>query len=190
MGGPFAPPAPSAWPAIRWPAGSFVRLTGSSPSASAGSSGAGVADRIALSPCRHAVSYTPASLAVRVTTGVALAQGRILLYVSDADGLPSALAFVSPALDFSAVATITTPFTSVISAGVQYWAGVWHSSTASIVTMSATTAPHIESATSDSTQTTSLVQSVAFAGAAPDPWVYNVSQTQLNTLTFQVWMVV
>jgi hypothetical protein len=89
---------------------------------------AGVADRMTILPYIPNVSFTCASLYMNVTTLLAAANARILIY-SDVNGVPTTKLYESANLDCSTtgIKTATTAFSFV--AGTTYWLAIHSSST-------------------------------------------------------------
>lgn len=92
---------------------------------------ANVNDRILVSPYIPAISFTAANMYVNVTTLIASAACKVVIY-SDLDGVPDQKLYASTdlALTSNGVKPTSTGFT--FAAGTTYWIGVHTSLTASI----------------------------------------------------------
>jgi hypothetical protein len=96
---------------------------------------AGTADRIEVAPFIPPVNMTWDRVRLNVTTGVASALARVVVYDSDAtDGLPGTLLDSSTDLDCSSTNSVPedATFSYSFKAGRLYWVGVHHSSTATL----------------------------------------------------------
>ena len=146
----------------------------------------GVANRIDMFPFIPKADVTVDQIAVSVTTAVAAAQGKTVVYASNGSGQPTARLFESAALDFSTVGFKTAALSLVLRKGLVYWIGIRHSSTATLSAHAATSTPDLT--TSDlSTQFRKVLRrTVTFATAAPDPWAY-VSTETANAVATATW---
>lgn len=142
---------------------------------------AGAANRIDLAPYYTSVSLPIDRIGVAVSTGVASALAKVVIYSADASGWPGALLYESGNLDCATTgmkeATLDFTFTS----GTIYWLGVRHSSTATIRAINVSSAVNLglTSATA-SNYATILRRTVTFASAAPDPWTFTNSDRVAN----------
>lgn len=95
---------------------------------------AGAANRADMSPWYCTRSFTPNLLGVQVTTGVAAATCKVLVYGCDANGWPSTSLYIGPALNCATTNTAVSDGVGLPSfvAGTTYWIGVIHSSTATL----------------------------------------------------------
>lgn len=94
---------------------------------------AGAAGRIDVAPLIVPTDITISAMNIEVTTGVASAQGKIVLYDSTSAGVPNALITASGDLDFATSSTTRTyTYAYTFKAGVVYWLGIHHSSTATL----------------------------------------------------------
>jgi len=90
---------------------------------------AGVANRMHLAPIIFNTTITTISLSIQVTSAVASAVIRLLLY-SNVNGRPSAKLWESANLDCGSNGVKTATLSTTLIEGVTYWIGVHHSSTA------------------------------------------------------------
>ena len=146
---------------------------------------AGAANRGDLSPWLCTRTITPAGLGVVVTTGVAAANLRVLVYASDADGWPTTLLWDSGSL----TATTSTQYREGTSGvptftkGVLYWLGVLHSSTATVRAVPLGAAVQIGGvgATATTANHGSIVRRTGLTFASPpNPWGFAASQVTNN----------
>lgn len=130
---------------------------------------AGAVNRIELSPFAVNRDVAIDRIGFNVTTGVASAQGRALIYAAGADGWAATKVYESGNLNFATSSTFvedTLSFTFL--AGVLYWLGVHNSSTATIRAVPLTSAVSCGLLTTTGTgYITTLRRTVAF-GSAPD----------------------
>jgi hypothetical protein len=136
---------------------------------------AGAAGRvdIAFAPARpYAMAFD--QMVVEVTTLIAAALGRIVVYSCDADGWPDALLYESADLDFSTLGAKTgAGFT--FAANTPYWVGLHHSSTAAIraIAVGALTPLDIGVGSGTNTQAGLLRRdSQTYGNGAPNPFGY------------------
>lgn len=95
---------------------------------------AGAANRADMSPWYCTRSFTPILLGVQVTTGVASATCKVLVYEADVNGWPATSRYIGPALSCATTNTFVSDGAGLPSfvAGTTYWIGVIHSSTATL----------------------------------------------------------
>jgi hypothetical protein len=112
---------------------------------------------------------------VSVSTAVAAALGRIVIYGADASGWPDALLHVTGDLDFSTTGGKEQAASLSFTAGQLYWFGVWHSSTATLRTVASS---HYGLANSNASNGYTVIRKtgVTFANPAPDPFGFLASQ--------------
>jgi hypothetical protein len=134
---------------------------------------AGVANIMEISQWIPPRTVTLDAVTVRVVTGVASAQGKIVMYESDENGRPTTRIFETAALDFSANNTNPVSAQSVtLVAGRPYWIGVRHSSTASINYLPTGSASCLGFASVPNAPLQTLRRTLAFGTAAPANWVW------------------
>lgn len=187
-GSPGAPGAAGADGTIPWllapVTGRHYPIAGN-PLALAPTVLAGAGNRGDLSPWLCTRTITPAGLGIVVTTGVAAANIRLLVYAADADGWPTTLLWDSGSLTATtngqyreAIASIPT-FTK----GVLYWVGVLHSSTATVraVPLGAAVQFGGVGATATTANYGSVVRRTGLTFASPpNPWGFATSQITNN----------
>jgi hypothetical protein len=143
---------------------------------------AGAANRIELAPYYTSVPLSINQIGCNVSTGVASAEIKIVIYSSDANGWPDLLLYESAgiaAATNNAYANVALTFT--FSSGVQYWVGVRHSSTATLRTINVSSAVNLglTSATA-SNYATVLRRTLTYATAATSPWNFVNSDRVAN----------
>lgn len=141
---------------------------------------AGTANTIALSRFTPPATFTIDQLLVTVSTLIASALGRIVVYNSDANGRPNAPIFVSGDLDFGSTGDKTAAASLTFTAGTVYWIGLWSSSTATVRGIPVGGLPNLGLLTSGATAyVTALRRTVTFVGGtAPNPWTFVVGDRQ------------
>jgi hypothetical protein len=143
-------------------------------SASAHTTLAGAANRIELAPVIFPRNFTVDRIAARCTTGVAAAEVKLLVYASDADGYPGTL--IHETATMSAATTNTTQEATLaftFLAGVMYWVGIRHSSTATMRAVALASTPSLGlSGVDAATHFTVLRRTLTYATAAPSPWAF------------------
>lgn len=143
---------------------------------------AGAANRIDLAPYYTSVPLSIDLIGVAVSTAVAAALGKVVIYSSDANGWPDALLFESGNLDFSTTGYKSEALTFTFSSGVQYWVGVRHSANATLRSINVSSAVNLGLTSSTaSNYATILRRTVTFANAAPDPWTFTNTDRAANT---------
>jgi hypothetical protein len=157
--------------------GTGDHLTTSMGSGTTTGTAAGVVGRFDIFPFVPRGDFTADLIAVNVSTAVAAAQGKLVIYGSNALGQPTNLIFESAALDFSTTGFKSAAINVAFRKGQVFWMGIRHSSTASTTTFAASATPDLT--TSDLTVQLRKVlrRTLAFATAAPDPWGYLSTQT-------------
>lgn len=139
----------------------------------------GAADRIEIIPYVAPFDMTISQASVNVTTGVALATGKVVIYDSNAaTGKPGALLFESAStMDFSSIAVVNTTISPSISLkeGQQIWIGVRHSSTATVSAWALGDLTALDAGAASTTVGVMLRQTQTFATGASNPWVYSTS---------------
>ena len=94
---------------------------------------AGVADRVVVMPFTPGQDIAVDRAAIDVTTAVAAAEARIVIYDSDGvGGVPSTRLYDSAEIDCNVLGVTEATLTFTFLAGKLYWVGVHNSSTAAI----------------------------------------------------------
>ena len=137
----------------------------------------GAANRMDIYPWLCVEDMTVDQIGVEVTTAVASAQGKLVIYNVDADNRPTTLAFESTVLDFSTVGYkfVTQSFSFV--KGTVYWFGIRHSSTAAVRAVAVGAMQSLGLTTGAATTANTIARrTVTFGNAAPNPWTFVASE--------------
>jgi hypothetical protein len=139
---------------------------------------AGAANRIDLYPVVWSPTVATVDLNVHCSTAVAASNVKILVYDSDAAGLPTTLIHESAALATATTGIKASAFTTQLTAGKIYWVGVRHSSTATLAGI-----PIAEQLNFAGIGTAAALtiggcvrRTLTFATAAPSTWVWNAAE--------------
>ncbi|PSJ60337.1 DUF2793 domain-containing protein [Mesorhizobium soli] len=148
---------------------------------------AGAANRISLYPFIPKFDFTADRIGANVTTAVASAQGKIVVYESDARGRPSGRITETGTLDFSTAGAKEATVSLAFRKGVQYWLGLRHSSTATVSAWQPDASPNLDLAAIGTTVNKTLQRTLAFATATPAAWGYVASEAA-STSAPAIWM--
>ena len=159
------------------PAAGDYALTTSGAGGAATGVLAGAAGRIDLFPFISRDDITVDRLSVNVTTLIAAALGKIVLYATDATGRPATLILETGDLDFSTVGLKEATVAQSLRRGITYWIGIRHSSTAILSAWASTATPDLNGGTPVTTARKVLRRTLAYATAAPGTWGYLASET-------------
>lgn len=174
-------------PFVLPPVGEYM-LTTAGPGGAAAATLAGAANRIDLFPYAAKADFSIDQLLVNCTTAVAAAQGKLLVYGSDANHKADALLYESGTLDFSTTGQKTAAPSLAFKKGSVYWFGIRHSSTATLSVWATTSTPDINGGTAISTSARkTLRRTLAFGTAAPGTWGHVSSEINPGPAT-AIWM--
>ena len=148
---------------------------------------AGVAGRIDLFPFIPRDDIAVDRLSVNVTTLIAAALGKIVLYSADTAGRPSTLILETSDLDFSTAGLKEATVAQTLRCGITYWIGIRHSSTATLSAWAATATPDLNGGVPATTARKVLRRTLAYATAAPGTWGYTASETNPGPGT-AIWL--
>ena len=148
---------------------------------------AGAAGRIDLFPFIPRDDITVDRLSVNVTTLIAAALGKIVLYAADATSRPAALIAETGDLDFSTVGLKEVTVAQTLRRGITYWIGIRHSSTAILSAWASTATPDLNCGAPVTTARKVLRRTLAYATAAPSTWGYLSSETNAGPGT-AIWL--
>ena len=142
---------------------------------------AGAANRITLAPFYTSDHLPIDIIGVLVSTAVAAALGKIVIYASGADNWPDALLFESGNLDFGTTGFKSEALSFTFDAGRQYWLGIRESSTATLRTVAVASAVNlgVGGATGTSYYTV-LRRTLTFANPAPANWGFTKNDLVAN----------
>jgi hypothetical protein len=147
------------------------------------SSIAGAANRIDLYPVVWPEELTISQIGVAVSTAVASALAKVVVYSSDAAGKPAALLYESANLDCATTGFKQVAASLSFAANTVYWLGVRHSSTATLRGVPVTGLPSLGmTAGADGSYGTVLRRTVTFANAAPNPWAFSAAEIVSNVV--------
>lgn len=147
---------------------------------------AGVADRMNIYPFIPKFDFTANQLGINVTTLIAGALCKIVVYDSDVNGRPDQRITETGTLDCSTTGAKTATVSIAFKKGKQYWLGVRSSSTATISAFQPYTSPNLDMTSIATTQTKTLQRTLAFATAAPASWGY-VATEAATTAAPAIW---
>ena len=148
---------------------------------------AGAAGRIDLFPFIPRDDITVDRLSVNVTTLIAAALGKIVVYSADATGRPASLLLETGDLDFSTVGIKPATAALTLRRGITYWLGIRHSSTATLSAWASTATPDLNGGAPVTTARKVLRRTLAYATAAPGTWGYLASETSAGPGT-AIWL--
>ena len=148
---------------------------------------AGAVGRMDLFPFIPRDDITIDRLSVNVTTLIAAALGKIVLYAADATGRPAALILETGDLDFSTAGLKEATVAQTLRRGITYWIGIRHSSTATLSAWASTATPDLNGGAPVTTARKVLRRTLAYATAAPGTWGYLSSETNAGPGT-AIWL--
>ncbi len=169
------------------PAAGDYALTTSGAGGAATGVLAGAAGRIDLFPFIARDDIAIDRLSVNVTTLIAAALGKIVLYAADATGRPATLMLETGDLDFSTVGLKEATVAQTLRRGITYWIGIRHSSTAILSAWASTATPDLNGGAPATTARKVLRRTLAYATAAPGTWGYLASETNAGPGT-AIWL--
>jgi Protein of unknown function (DUF2793) len=167
-------------------AGDYALATSGAGGAATGAL-AGAAGRIDLFPFIPRDDMSIDRLAVNVTTLIAAALGKIVVYSADAIGRPASLLLETGDLDFSTVGIKPSTAPLTLRRGITYWLGIRHSSTATLSAWASTATPDLNGGVPVTTARKVLRRTLAYATAAPGTWGYLSSETNVGPGT-AIWL--
>ncbi|MGL6210486.1 MAG: hypothetical protein ACRC14_11730, partial [Paracoccaceae bacterium] len=168
------------------PAGEYVQTTIGAGGAALATL-AGAAGRIEMFPFVPRTDLVIDQIAVNCTTAVAAAQGKVVLYSSDANGRPDALIAETGNLDFATTGVKTIAVAQTLRQGQTFWFGIRHSSTATLSIWSPGATPDINGGAPTTTARKVLRRTLAYATAATPTWGYLPSEITNSTAT-AIWL--
>lgn len=145
---------------------------------------AGAAGRLELSPMMVPTNLAVDRMGVNVTTLVASALGRCVVYSSDSLGRPSTrVLYGSADLDFGSTGFKEHTVTFTFQAGVLYWVGIHHSSTATISAIPVAGLHNLGLSASNATNyQTCLRQTITYATGAPASFTFAAANLSSNVI--------
>lgn len=160
--------------AMRPAAGKFI---GNGLNATALGTQAQVANRTIVGAFTPAQDVPIDQLGVSVSTAVASATLKLVIFAADANGRPTTLLRETATIDAGTTGTKFTAITALtLTAGARYWIGLRSSSTAAVRTLGVGSAPAV-TYTSAATPAieSALIRTETYANPAAD-WTYAASQ--------------
>lgn len=151
---------------------------------------AGAANRFTLVPFYTSQRLRIDQLGVACSTAVASAQGKCVIYGSDADGWPDAL-LLEPSgnLDFGTTGYKSHSVDFTFDSGRQYWLGLRESSTATIRSLNLGSAVNLGVNGSNGSNYFSVIRrTLTYANAAPDPFAFVAGDLVANITPISVRM--
>ncbi|WP_413874577.1 DUF2793 domain-containing protein [Albidovulum sp.] len=148
---------------------------------------AGAANRMDIFPFIPRDDLTLDRLAVNVTTLIAGALGKIVVYSADATGRPASLLLETADLDFSTAGVKSATVALTLRRGITLWLGIRHSSTPTLSAWASTATPDLNGGSPVTTARKVLRRTLAYATAAPVSWSYLASETNAGPGT-AIWM--
>jgi len=136
-----------------------------------------VANRTVIAPFIPSLTVTVDQLGVSISTLIASALFKVVIYAADANGRPSTILRETGTIDAGSTGTKFAGITSLtLSAGTRYWIGIRSSSTSTLRTLGLTSSPLL-TYTNAATPVAqgALIKTETFASAATD-WSYASGQ--------------
>lgn len=154
----------------------------SSIQANAATTLAGAANRFELIPFITELDFSIDRIGVYVTTGVASSTVKLVIYNSTVDGKPDTIEWEGGNLSSATSSTFvqeTLSFT--FTAGIRYWLGVRHSSTATLRAIPVTNLPNLgRNGSTGNTYYTALRRTLTYDTPATTPWAFVVGDLNAN----------
>ncbi len=147
----------------------------------------GAAGRIDLYPFTARADNAVTGLAVNVTTLVAAALGKIVVYDSDINGRPNNLLVETADLDFSTIGVKTATVSLTFRQGKTYWLGIRHNSTATLSAWLSTSTPDINGGAPSTTARKVARRTLTYATAATSTWGWASSEINPGQAT-AIWL--
>jgi hypothetical protein len=136
---------------------------------------AGVANRLDLAPFFAPTTFSIDRLGVAVSTAVAGALAKVVIYNSDTNGWPGTLLFETADLDCSTAALREDIVSFTFQAGVKYWLGVVHNSTATLRTIPVSSAVNLGLTSGNGTAYATILRRTVTYANLPSPWNFTNS---------------
>lgn len=173
-------------PWVTPPAGEYM-MTTSGAGGSSVSTQAGGAGRIDLFPFTARADTVVTGVAINVTTLVASALAKVVVYDSDANGRPNALVIETADMDCGTAGVRTVAASFTLRQGKTYWFGIRHSSTATLSAWAMTATPDINGGSPVTTIRKTLRRTLAYATPAPATWGWNSAEI-FTALGTAIWL--
>lgn len=142
---------------------------------------AGAANRIDLAPYYTSATFSIDRIGCGVSTSVAGALFKIVIYSTNAVGWPDTLLYESGDLSGATVAFAEATLSFTFQSDVQYWVGVRHSSTCTLRTINVSSAVNLGLTSNNATSyATVLRRTLTYATPATSPWNFVNSDRVAN----------
>jgi hypothetical protein len=150
---------------------------GNSANAVALTTQAQVANRTVIAPYVPAYDMTIDQVGISVSTLLAGANAKVVIFASDSNGRPTTLLRETANLSAAAAATVFASITPLaMTAGTKYWLGIRASGTFTLRTLAVAAIPSLSyTGVANPVAQTALIRTETFANPASD-WVYASSQ--------------
>ncbi len=137
---------------------------------------AGVANRMDLAAFVPLVDLPVIGVGINVTTAVASALSKIVMYDSDSLGRPNALLLETADLDCATIGPKPVSCSLTLRRGRTYWRGTRVSSTATLSTVAAGSQAYLPIGAISTSAQTMLRRTLTYGTGAPNPWGYVSSE--------------
>ena len=155
------------------PSGELVMTTIGGSDTIAGS--ARVANALEMFQFVPKATITISQVVLNVVTGAGL--GRVLIYDTDANGLPTTLLYNSGDIDTSSAGAKSADCAMTLLRGKRYWIATWFSAASTMSVWATTSLPDINGGEAPVTTARKVARrTVTFASAPPDPWGWSSAE--------------
>lgn len=137
---------------------------------------AGAANRIELFPFVPRVDLSIDMVALNVTTAVASALAKVVIYGTDSWGRPDAKLVETADIGLDVAGVRTGAAVVTLRQGLNYWLGVRHSSNATLSSWNVGSVPDINGGQPSTTGRKTLRRTLAYGTPAPGNWGYLSSE--------------
>ena len=149
----------------------------------------GAANRVDMAPFTPQTDLVIDQIGVACSTGVASATVKVFIYTSDARGYPNQLLFESAPLDCATTGYKPATFSYQFDAGVRYWVGVRHSSTATLRTIAVGSTEALGLAGSNEANYFTVIRrTITYATALPANWGFLAGDLVANIAPYSIRM--
>lgn len=169
------------------PAAGEYMLTTAGAGGAATTTLAGAAGRVDLFPFAARGDIAVTGVAINVTTLVASALAKVVVYDSDTLGRPNALITETADMDCGTAGVRTATASFTLRQGKTYWLGIRHSSTATLSAWASSATPDINGGTPVTTLRKVVRRTLAYATPATSTWGW--SSAEINAaLGTAIWL--
>ncbi|NBZ88132.1 DUF2793 domain-containing protein [Stagnihabitans tardus] len=174
--------------AVPWltpPAGEYVLTT--IGAGAAATTSAGAAGRIELFPFAPRTDHFATGLAINVTTGVAAALAKFVIYDSDQFSRPGSLVYESGDMNLATTGVKTVTISLTFRQNRTYWIGARHPSTATISVWNINATPDLNGGAPVASARKTPRRTLAYATPATTTWGWNSGEIS-NGLPPAIWL--